>query len=253
MYWYCETTIFLFKDITPTESPTIAGYDLWLRITKMKYIRSQEREGQREGQREILRDVGGIQSITGWSILIQVHRILWVIGVGSLLCDSLCRQVPHTNNSASRLRRIWTRWWIYHTSSQASVMDPSVRVWLRGVSWGAPRVSWPLWKAGCSCVSAFADACVCGSVAAGIHRYTGHRSHGVAIIHRQGWRWIMLPPLPPPGPRPLAGQAFGWPAVIKATAGRLSAWQITTPALVYTQKQANIPTHARHTHTHAHA
>lgn len=65
--------------------------------------------------------------------------------------------------------------------------------------------------------------CVSGFVAAGLHRYTGHRSHGAAIIHRQGWRWIMLPPLPPPEPRPLAGQAFGWPAVIKSTAGCLSA------------------------------
>lgn len=65
--------------------------------------------------------------------------------------------------------------------------------------------------------------CVSGFVVAGLHRYTGHRSHDAAIIHRQGWRWIILPPLPLPGPRPLEGQAFGWPAVIKPTASWLSA------------------------------
>lgn len=80
------------------------------------------------------------------------------------------------------------------------------------------RAAW-FYKSAFVCVC----GCVCLSVAAGLHRYTGHRSHSAAIIHRQGWRWIMLPPLPPPGPGPLAGQAFGWPAVIKPTAGCLSA------------------------------
>lgn len=83
--------------------------------------------------------------------------------------------------------------------------------------------------------------CVSGFVVAGLHRYTGHRSHDAAIIHRQGWRWIMLPPLPPPGPRPLEGQAFGWPAVIKPTAGWLSAWQIMSPALICRLEHANTP------------
>lgn len=154
----------------------------------------------------------------------------------------------HSGNSAVRLQCIWTRWWIYHTSSQACIMDPCVRVWLRGVSWGVLCVSWPLWEP-VGCVSVYKCVCVSSFVAAGLHRYTGHRSHGAAIIHRQGWRWIMLPPLPPPGPRPLAGQAFGWPAVIKPTAGCLSAWQITSLILICTHKHANTPNAPTHTHT----
>ena len=95
------------------------------------------------------------------------------------------------------------------------------------------------------------QVCVCvWLLAAGLHRYTGHRSHGAAIIHRQGWRWIMLPPLPPPGPRPLAGQAFGWPAVIKQTAGCLSAWQITSLILICTHEHANTPPPPPHPRTH---
>lgn len=138
----------------------------------------------------------------------------------------------HSGHLPLRLQCIWTGWWIYHTSSQAHIMDPCVRVRLQGVSRRAPCVSWPLWE-----LLGWMSVCACGFVAAGIRRYTGHRSHGAAIIHRQEWRWIMLPLLPPLGPPVLAGQAFGWPAVIKTTAGCLSAWRITLLALICTQRR----------------
>lgn len=64
--------------------------------------------------------------------------------------EQLLHRIWHSGNSALRVQCIWTRWWIYHTSSQACIMDPCVRVWLGGVSWGALCVSWPLWElAGC--------------------------------------------------------------------------------------------------------
>lgn len=138
----------------------------------------------------------------------------------------------HSGHSPLRLQCIWTGWWIYHTSSQAHIMDPCVRVRLQGVSRRALCVSWPLWE-----LLGWMSVCARGFVAAGIRRYTGHRSHSAAIIHRQEWRWIMLPLLPPPGPPVLVGQAFGWPAVIKTTAGCLSAWRITSLALICTQRR----------------
>lgn len=104
---------------------------------------------------------------------------LFIICRSSYVLSSAGWAILHSGNSALSVQCIWTRWWIYRPSSQSCVMDPCVRVWLRGVSWGAPCVSWPLWEL-VGCMSAW-----CSFVAAGIHRYTGHRSHSAAIIHRQ--------------------------------------------------------------------
>lgn len=67
-----------------------------------------------------------------------------------------------TGNSPLRSWCIWTRWWIHHTSSQACIMDPCVRVWLGGVSWGALCVSWPLWGlVSCGSVCVGGGLCSC--------------------------------------------------------------------------------------------